>query len=39
MTNGGCHDDPKPEVRRVVAKKRAAVRKVKPSKPSQTTAR
>ena len=39
MTNGGCHDDPKPEVRRPVEKKRALARKVKASKPNQASAR
>lgn len=41
MTNGGCphHEDPKPESRRPVEKKRAPARKAKPGKPSQPTAR
>jgi len=38
MTNGACHDDPKPEIRKPANRKRAPARKAKPSKP-QTTAR
>jgi hypothetical protein len=37
MTNGGCHYDPKPEVRRQAERKRPPARKVKPSKPQTTT--
>jgi hypothetical protein len=39
MTNGGHHDDPKPEVSKSGVKKCAVAKKSKAGKPSRSTAR